>query len=105
MSSLRWNECPVCRGISVQFAVEWVSSLARKTQNEVDNKIKHEGAVDEVILISALAVRGQLTSWPAIEAGSYKENDQQCDPCRPQRVGKEMRSAQLLHPPDTDSQR
>ena len=33
MSSLRWNGCPVCRGISVQFGLEWVSSLARKTQN------------------------------------------------------------------------
>ena len=31
MSSLRWNGCPVCRGISVQFGVEWVSSLRRKT--------------------------------------------------------------------------
>ena len=27
-----WNRCPVCAGLGVQFAVEWVSSLARKTQ-------------------------------------------------------------------------
>jgi hypothetical protein len=31
VSSLRWNGCPVCRGIGVQFGVEWVSRLARKT--------------------------------------------------------------------------
>jgi hypothetical protein len=32
VSSLPWNHCPVCAGLGVQFAVERVSSLARKTQ-------------------------------------------------------------------------
>ena len=32
MSSLRWTDCPVCRGMGVQFAVESVSSLAWNTQ-------------------------------------------------------------------------
>ena len=27
LSGLRWNYCPVWRGISVQFALEWLSSL------------------------------------------------------------------------------
>src|SRR5471030_2157498 len=31
LSSLARNQCPVCAGTSVQFAVESVSSLARKT--------------------------------------------------------------------------
>ncbi len=32
LSSLERNQCPVCAGMGVQFAVDWVSSLARKVQ-------------------------------------------------------------------------
>ena len=32
LSSLRWNQCPLCRGMTVQFAVESVSSLVWNTQ-------------------------------------------------------------------------
>ncbi len=47
MSSLRWNGCPVCRGISVQFAVEWVSSLVWNTQ------MGHQARIQSIL--SALA--------------------------------------------------
>ena len=32
LSSLTWNRCPVCYGITVQFRVEWVSTLPWNTQ-------------------------------------------------------------------------
>ncbi len=44
LSSLPWNHCPVSRGISVQFAVEWLSSLVWNTQPRCQSDLRERTA-------------------------------------------------------------
>jgi transposase-like protein len=43
VSSLPWNPCPLCRGISVQFALESVSTLPWNTQMSLNEFLEHYG--------------------------------------------------------------
>ncbi|MBW8028370.1 MAG: tyrosine-type recombinase/integrase, partial [Ferrovum sp.] len=82
LSTLPWNQCPVCRGLAVQFGMESVSRLVWNTQwiTKTDTATKLRGRIEAVL--SMATVRGYRTGP---NPADWKGNLDQCLP-KPGRV-------------------